>query len=197
MLAAFIKGAHPDLAGSVSLTEITDPVRLRKKSGADLATAANVLVGKARGKAKLKAGDFVGIAVHEDMDACPGPAYDTARRAVSAALAKAAGASSSVYALAAAESEAWLLLFPDAFPLFRPSWKLPQQWKGKDSGRRRTPKEDIEAVLTRPHFRESDGPEIANVALSQGLLDRPDGSNRSYSEFVRDLTAWPVQRRAR
>lgn len=197
MLAAFIKAAHPDLADSVSLTEITDPVRLRKKSGADLATAANVLVGKARGKARLKAGDFVGIAVHEDMDACPGPAYDTARRAVSAALAKAAGASSSVYALAAAESEAWLLLFPDAFPLFRPSWKLPAQWKGKDTGRRRTPKEDIEAVLTRPHFRESDGPEIVNEALRQGLLDRPDGTNRSYSEFVRDLAAWPVGRRAR
>ncbi|MFH8748603.1 hypothetical protein ACH4GK_13175 [Streptomyces rimosus] len=197
MLATFIKAAHPDLAAAVSLTEITDPVRLRKKTGVDLATAANVLVGKARGKAKLKAGDFVGIAVHEDMDACPGPAYDTARRAVSAALAKASGTSSSVYALAAAESEAWLLLFPDAFSLFRPSWKIPAQWKGKDTGRRRTPKEDIEAVLTRPRFRESDGPEIARMALDQGLLHRPDGANRSYSEFVRDLTAWPVQRRAR
>ncbi|MFI0261452.1 hypothetical protein ACH4OW_20720 [Streptomyces sp. NPDC017056] len=156
-----------------------------------------MLVGKARGKAKLKAGDFVGIAVHEDMDACTGPGYDSVRRAVSSALAKAAGASSSVYALAAAESEAWLLLFPDAFSIYRPSWKIPAQWKGKDTGRRKNPKEDIEAELIRPRFRESDGPEIANAALGHGLLTSPDGSNRSYSEFVRDLATWPVPRRGR
>ncbi len=86
---------------------------------------------------------------------------------------------------------------PRRVPSLPALMELPAQWKGKDTGRRRTPKEDIEAVLARPHFRESDGPEIVNEALRQGLLDRPDGSNRSYSEFVRDLTAWPVERRAR
>ncbi|MFE7116993.1 hypothetical protein ACFU99_16430 [Streptomyces sp. NPDC057654] len=101
ILAALIKSAHPDLADAVTLTEITDPVRLRKKSGVELDTAAGTLVRKARGKAKCKAGEFVGIAVHEDMDACVGPAYDTARRTVSDALSRAAASSSSVYALAA------------------------------------------------------------------------------------------------
>ncbi|WKV72856.1 hypothetical protein AW27_015745 [Streptomyces sp. PCS3-D2] len=190
MLAAFIKAAHPALAHAVTLTEITDPVRLRKKSGADLATAAGILVSKARGKARLKGGEFVGIAVHEDMDSCPGPAYDTARTAVSQALAKATGASASVYALAAAESEAWLLLFPKAFTLYRPSWKIPATWLGKDTGRRQTPKEDLEGALNSPRFRESDGPEIVAAALEHGLLAKPNGTNRSYQEFVADIARW-------
>ncbi|MEU6346443.1 hypothetical protein ABZ883_36460 [Streptomyces sp. NPDC046977] len=192
MLATFIRAAHPELVAAITLTEITDPVRLRKKSGAELATAAGTLVGKARGKARLKAGDFVGIAVHEDMDACPGPAYDSARKAVSNALAKATGVSASVYALAAAESEAWLLLFPEAFTLYRPSWKIPAAWQGKDSGRRQTPKEDLEGILTTPRFRESDGPEIASAALTNGLLTKPMGSNRSYQEFIEDISSWEV-----
>ncbi|MFF9346821.1 hypothetical protein [Streptomyces sp. NPDC014734] len=192
MLATFIKAAHPGLAESVALTEITDPVRLRKKSGAELTTAAGILVNKARGKARLKAGEFVGIAVHEDMDTCPGPAYDSARKAVSAALAKAAGAASSVYALAAAESEAWLLLFPGAFTLHRPAWKIPAAWQGKDSGRRQTPKEDLEGILTSPRFRESDGPEIVSAALKQGLLAKPSGTNRSYQEFLADISSWNI-----
>ncbi|MFD5749662.1 hypothetical protein [Streptomyces sp. NPDC127033] len=196
MLAAFIKTAHPGLAAAVMLTEISDPVRLRKKSGADLATAAGTLVSKARGKARLKAGEFVGIAVHEDMDVCPGPAYDAARKAVSEALAKATGASSSVYALAAAESEAWLLLFPEAFTLYRTSWRIPVTWQGKDSGRRQTPKEDLEGLLTGPRFRESDGPELVSVALTHGLLAEPKGSNRSYQEFIADISAWKVPRSA-
>ncbi|MEU5368224.1 hypothetical protein ABZ362_04380 [Streptomyces sp. NPDC005951] len=194
MLAAFIKAAHPALAAAVTLTEITDPVRLRKKSGAELTTAAGALVSKARGKARLKAGEFVGIAVHEDMDACPGPAYDAARRAVSTALGKAVGDSSSVYALAAAESEAWLLLFPEAFTLHRASWKIPTTWQGKDSGRRQTPKEDLEGLLTSPRFRESDGPEIVSAALAHGLLTEPKGANRSYQEFVADIRDWQVPR---
>ncbi|MGW4549923.1 hypothetical protein ACWEN4_26775 [Streptomyces violaceorubidus] len=194
MLATFIKAAHPELAATVTLTEITDPVRLRKKSGADLATAVGTLVSKARGKARLKDGEFVGIAVHEDMDACTGPSYDTARKIVSSALAKAAGVSSSVYALAAAESEAWLLLFPEAFTLYRTSWRIPAAWQGKDSGRRQTPKEDLENILTRPRFRESDGPEIVGAALRHGLLSEPKGSNRSYQEFVTDISGWQVPR---
>ncbi|AWL39098.1 MULTISPECIES: hypothetical protein [unclassified Streptomyces] len=192
MLAAFIKAAHPRLAASVTLTEITDQVRLRKKTGAELETAARTLVGKARGKAHLKAGEFVGIAVHEDMDACPGPAYDTARKAVSAALSKATGTCSSAYALAAAESEAWLLLFPEAFTLYRPSWKIPAKWQGRDSGKLRNPKEDLEGLLVHPRFMERDGPEIVAKALGQGLLASPQGSNRSYEEFIADISDWTV-----
>ncbi|MER0246787.1 hypothetical protein AAHZ94_33430 [Streptomyces sp. HSW2009] len=192
ILAAFIRGLHPRLSDAVLLTEITDPVRLRRKTGVELAATAGTLVRKARGKAKLKKGDLVGIAVHEDMDACPGPAYDKARRAVSSALSDAAGGSESVYALAAAESESWLLLFPGAFPLHRPSWKLPASWEGRDTGRRQTPKEDLEAVLSGPRFRESDGPDIALQALAHGLFRRPNGANRSYTEFAADLCAWSV-----
>ncbi|MEW2453499.1 hypothetical protein [Streptomyces albus] len=193
ILASFIKATRPDLASAVVLAEITDPVRLRKKSGTELIASASTLVKKARGKAKLKNGRLVGIAVHEDMDACPGPAYDRARKAVSSALSKASGGTcESVYALAAAETEAWLLLFPAAFSLHNPSWSFPVAWKGKDTGRRQTPKEDLEVVLKNPRYRESDGPEIASKALTHGLLAEPDGSNRSYSDFIADLSGWPV-----
>lgn len=190
ILASLIKAAHPSFARTVSLVEITDPVRLRKKTGPELAAAVDVLVRKARGKAKLKKGDFVGIAVHEDMDGNPGRAYDLAREKVSAALAKATGSGSSVYALAAVESEAWLLLFPDAFPLQRASWRIPNAWRGKDTGRRSRPKEDLMAELRNPSYRESDGPEILEKALAQGLLAEPLGTNRSYDDFVANLTDW-------
>ncbi|MCK1795204.1 hypothetical protein MTQ01_04105 [Streptomyces sp. XM4193] len=192
ILAAFIRAAHPELASSVALAEITDPVRLRRKVGADLATAASTLASKARGKARLKGGQLVGLVVHEDMDSGTGPDYDAARRTVSHALTRAAGAASSVYALAAAESEAWLLLFPRAFSLYRASWSIPAAWKGKDSGRRQNPKEDLAAVLLKPRFRESDGPEVAEIALRHGLLAKPEGTNRSHQDFVADISRWSV-----
>ncbi|WP_233580542.1 hypothetical protein [Streptomyces triticirhizae] len=126
------------------------------------------------------------------MDDCVGPAYDSVRRAVSSVLARESDGAETVYALAAAESEAWLLLFPDAFPLHRPSWRIPRQLQGKDTGRRKNPKEELGSVLANPSFRESDGPEILARGLANGLLDKPNGSNRSYSEFVGDLTRWRV-----
>jgi hypothetical protein len=54
------------------------------------------------------------------------------------------------------------------------------------------PREDLEAALTRPRFRESDGPEAAARALERGLLGNPVGSNRSYGEFVTELRSWKV-----
>ena len=192
LLASFIRANHPELLATATMTEITDQVRLRKKTGPELAHAADTLVRKARGKAKLKSGPFVGIAVHEDMDAPTGPDYTAVRQAVSAALCRAATPSSAVYALAASESEAWLLLFPDAFPLHRPAWRVPAQWRGRDTGRRSKPKEDLEAEFRHPPFRESDGPEIVKKALDQGMLTAPCGTNRSYSDFIADLAAWPV-----
>ncbi|MGX9227507.1 hypothetical protein ACWV95_17105 [Streptomyces albus] len=47
-------------------------------------------------------------------------------------------------------------------------------------------------MLKNPRYRESDGPEIASKALAHGLLAEPDGSNRSYSDFIADLSGWPV-----
>ncbi|KAB8171134.1 hypothetical protein FH609_000350 [Streptomyces sp. 3MP-14] len=194
MLAALIRAAHPQLAEAVTLTEITDQVRLRKKSGPDLSRAVGALVRKAFGKARLKEGVLAGIVIHEDMDDCVGPSYDSVRRAVSAVLARESDGVSTVYALAAAESEAWLLLFPDAFPLHRPTWRIPKQLQGKDTGRRRNPKEDLMSVLKNPSFRESDGPEVLARGLANGLLDKPNGSNRSYNEFIGDLTRWEIPR---
>ncbi|NBM16764.1 hypothetical protein [Streptomyces sp. GC420] len=41
-----------------------------------------------------------------------------------------------------------------------------------------------------PVFRESDGPSVARKALEHRLIPSPRGSNRSYADFVGDLTRW-------
>ncbi|WP_329184624.1 hypothetical protein [Actinacidiphila glaucinigra] len=41
-----------------------------------------------------------------------------------------------------------------------------------------------------PVFRESDGPAVARQALKHRLVPFPRGSNRSYGDFVDDLTGW-------
>jgi hypothetical protein len=116
--------------------------------------------------------------------------YAAARKRVTAALDQRCGALESALALAAWESEAWLLLFPDAFPQVRRRWKVPAKLRAKDCGRLKEPKEELKRNLGSPQFRESDGPEIARAALQHGLLASPVGTNQSYDDFLDDLDAW-------
>ncbi|MFB7244722.1 hypothetical protein ACFCYX_19945 [Streptomyces populi] len=44
--------------------------------------------------------------------------------------------------------------------------------------------------LGQPVFRESDGPTVARKALEHRLIPSPRGSNRSYADFVGDLSDW-------
>ncbi|MFJ6854582.1 hypothetical protein ACIQM3_29350 [Streptomyces sp. NPDC091271] len=48
VLASIIRQHHPNL-GSAKIVRINDPVRLKKKTGRELATAVSTLVGKAKG----------------------------------------------------------------------------------------------------------------------------------------------------
>ena len=48
----------------------------------------------------------------------------------------------------------------------------------------------LERGLGPPVFRESYGPAVAREALAHRLAPSPPGSNRSYADFVGDLTAW-------
>ncbi|URN14980.1 MULTISPECIES: hypothetical protein [Streptomyces] len=191
IMAALIRAHRPDLGAIAKLVRINDPVRLRKKSGPDLASAVKALVGKARAKALQQRAQLLGLVVHEDLDGFTDTIYTKVRTAVSDELDRQCeGVHHTALALAAWESEGWLLLFPDAFPHVRPRWKVPSQLRGRDSGRLREPKEELKRRLGPPLFRESDGPLVARKALEHGLVPALEGRNDSYTAFVEDLKSW-------
>ncbi len=115
--------------------------------------------------------------------------YRTIRKTLSEELARQSPCDAAP-ALASWEAEAWLLLFPGAFPHVHPRWKVSAQLRGNDTGMLRNPKKTLKAKLGSPTFRESDGALIAKEAYERGLLAQPQGRNRSYDDFVSELTTW-------
>ncbi|MFF4690137.1 hypothetical protein [Streptomyces sp. NPDC001307] len=190
ILAELIRAHRPDLNETARLVRINDPVRLRRKSGAELAAAVKTLAGKARAKALRERADLLGFVVHEDLDGYADAGYDRIRKALADELARQCPQFRTALALAAWESESWLLLFPNAFPHVRPRWKVPARLLDKDTGRIRDAKEELKRGLGLPVFRESDGPAVARKALEHRLIPSPRGSNRSYADFVGDLARW-------
>lgn len=190
IMAALIRAHRPELGAAAKLVRINDPVRLRRKSGPDLVAAVRALVGKARAKARQQRADLLGLVVHEDMDGYADAQYDRIRRTITAELSGQSTEFRTALALAAWESESWLLLFPEAFPHVRPRWKVPDRLLDKDTGRVKDAKEELKRGLGPPVFRESDGPAVAREALKHRLVPSPRGSNRSYADFVGDLTNW-------
>jgi hypothetical protein len=190
ILATLLRAHRPDLSESAKLVRINDPVRLRRKSGAELAAAVRTLAGKARAKALRERTELIGFVVHEDLDGYTDAGYDRIRKALAGELARQCPQFGTAVALAAWESESWLLLFPDAFPRVRPRWKVPAKLLDKDTGRIKDAKEELKRGLGVPQFRESDGPAVARAALERRLIPSPRGSNRSYDDFVSDLKDW-------
>ncbi|WP_328693520.1 hypothetical protein OHA74_40205 [Streptomyces phaeochromogenes] len=189
IVAEIIKQHHPAL-GNARLVEISDKTRLKTATGPELAARIRTIIGKAKGRALRAKGPLVGLVIHEDLDGYTDAAYTRIRANVAGALTRESPCNSAL-ALAAWESEAWLLLFPDAFPAVRPNWKVPAQLRGRDTGNFKGPKEELKRRLVSPVFRESDGPKVAEQARSLGLLaSGPTGTNRSYTDFVHELGQW-------
>ncbi|SEC94802.1 hypothetical protein SAMN05216483_2744 [Streptomyces sp. 2131.1] len=190
ILAALIRAHRPDIADAAKLVRINDPVRLRRKSGPKLAAAVEVLVGKARAKARQQRAELHGFVVHEDLDGYTNADYKQVRGTLAAELARQCPGFRTAFALAAWETEGWLLLFPEAFPHVHPRWKVPAHLLDKDTGRVKNAKEELRRGLGLPLFRESDGPSVAREAQRHGLIPSPRGTNRSYEDFVGDLADW-------
>jgi hypothetical protein len=189
IVAEIIKQHHPDL-GNARLVEISDKTRLKTATGPELAARIRTIIGKAKGRALRAKGPLVGLVIHEDLDGYTDAAYTRVRANVAGALSRESPCNSAL-ALAAWESEAWLLLFPDAFPAVRPNWKVPAQLQGRDTGTIKSPKEELKRRLGSPAFREGDGPKVAEQARSLDLLaSGPTGTNRSYKDFVHELGQW-------
>ncbi|WP_405767344.1 hypothetical protein [Streptomyces sp. NBC_01538] len=189
IVAEVIKRHHPNL-GNARLVEISDKTRLKMATGPDLTARVRTIIGKAKGRALRANGPLVGLVIHEDLDGYTDTEYTRIRANVTGALSRESPCNSAL-SLAAWESEAWLLLFPEAFPAVRPNWKVPAQLRGRDTGNFKGPKEELKRRLVSPAFRESDGPKVAEQARSLGLLaSGPTGTNRSYTDFVHELGQW-------
>ncbi|MFI6084143.1 hypothetical protein ACIBBB_24710 [Streptomyces sp. NPDC051217] len=161
-------------------------MRLKTATGDNLTKRIATIVNKAKGRAVRDRARLSGIIVHEDLDAPTGPGYAAVRSRLADALAKHSPCGT-VLALAAEETEAWLLLFPDAFPTVHSGWSVPSRLRGKNTGTIKNPKELLRSRLGTPLYRETEGPDIMGEAQRAGLIANPVGGNRSYTDFVTDL----------
>ncbi|WP_241844478.1 hypothetical protein [Kitasatospora sp. CB01950] len=180
--------AHLDFTGKI--VPINDPVALKEATGTNLSSRVTKLVGKAKAVAAKEQSELHGLVVHLDLDAVHDGHYDTVRTRLRSELTARCPAPLAL-ALAAWETESWLLLFPDAFPRVHPGWTVPQQLRGKDTGLVRNPKEELQRRLGTPRYRESDSPAVMRAAVDHGHAPaKAVGTSRSYRDFLADLHGW-------
>lgn len=174
----------PQMRGRI--VGIKDSVRLRDASGSSLTGRVDILARKARARAVREDADLACVFVHEDLDATDGPAYDETHARVQQALTRALG--NAHYVLAVEELEAWLLLFPDALTSLVSSWKVPRQYRNRDTGTLADPKRilmhDVSNATRR--YRESDAPDVLARSVELGLVSNPRGRNRSWTRLRTD-----------
>lgn len=145
-------------------------------------------------RARQKRGPLRALLLHEDCDAFE-PAHEdkiaTIERHYSTAPC-------SVFAVVPAPMiEAWWLLFPDALPLVRASWRAPSEYVGRDTGRLAQAKKALrEAVRPKgkvpgnfPDYSENDSPAIARAIVSSGRVASPQGRSLSWAVFVEKVEA--------
>jgi hypothetical protein len=127
------------------------------------------------------------VFVHEDLDRPDGDVYPTTRERVQAALSLEFGTAH--YMLTVWEVEAWLLLFPEALAAVVQTWRLPSKYQGADTGRLDDPKRIMTNEVTRNprRYREADAPIAFAKAVEIGCLDRPVGTNRSWTQLRADI----------
>lgn len=183
-LRVLLEAFCPDMNGRI--VEINDPVRLREASQQNLSARVNKLARLVRARATREGADLACVFVHEDLDRVDGPEYVAARARVQAALAKEFGTAH--YVLSVWEMEAWLLLFPDALSGVVKSWKVPAQYRNRDTGALSDPKRILmQKVSGAPRrYRESDAPDVLAQAVALGCIDRPEGTNRSWRQLHTD-----------
>ncbi|WP_370091818.1 hypothetical protein [Streptacidiphilus sp. MAP12-20] len=178
------------LPGQPKIAPINGDVSLRDATADNLILRVRKLMQFAKAIAAKEDRPLGGLVVHFDMDAPTDSRYTVVRTRVSDELRK-QGPPHTALALAAEETEAWLLLFPSAFPRVHSSWSIPKQLVSRDHGRTRDPKEVLQRGLGKPVYREDDSPAVMRAALDLAAAPHnPTGTNRSYSDFLDDVTAW-------
>ncbi|WP_053650632.1 hypothetical protein [Streptomyces sp. XY431] len=175
-------------AGDYTFVQDKSVHALRDASGAGLDFRVGKIVSLAKAHAARQRGTLAGLLVHFDLDQQIGPQYDQIRSRVATAF-RSGTAARVALALAAVETESWLLLYPDAFTAVHAGWKVPQQQRGKNTALSPDdPKRMLQRELGKPVYRESDSPAVIRKAMALDL--QPLGSNRSHHDFLTDLTDW-------
>lgn len=137
--------------------------------------------------------DVLCVFAHEDCDELE-PAHGEACAKIEAALEQAGCPAHAV--VPAWELEAWWFLWPEAVQAVRPkSWRLPDDYVGKQVGRIRDAKEELARRIVPknlkpekrkgfPHYQESDSPAIARQVREKGVARKPQAQSDSYARFV-------------
>ncbi|MEU6367482.1 hypothetical protein ABZ876_17530 [Streptomyces sp. NPDC046931] len=134
---------------------------------------------------------LAGVVIHVDLDGVADESYDKLRRRITEEMRATFKDCPSALALAAYEIEAWLMLFPEAFPKVRPGWRLREADCRRDLARLEKAKEHLVKYLGKPLYRESDAPGIMQAAVRGGhVTARPAGNNRTFRDFAGDMSLW-------
>ncbi|MGW5582995.1 hypothetical protein [Streptomyces sp. NPDC003857] len=135
---------------------------------------------------------LAGVVIHVDFDAVTDENYDKVRRRITEEMrATFKGCCPSALALAAWEMEAWLMLFPEAFPKVNPGWQLKEAERRRDLGQITKAKEHLVKCLGKPPYSVSHAPKIMKEAVKgRHVSARPSGNNRSFRDFADELAAW-------
>ncbi|MCP9206397.1 hypothetical protein [Streptomyces cucumeris] len=186
MLQHLVPALHPGKCPDV--IAMKKPIRLARaqaKLSPRLQQIKNFAEGHAD-KAKL-----VGIVIHADLDAVADDNYDKVRRRIAEEMRATFKEYPSALALAAYEIEAWLMLFPEAFPKVKPGWRLREADCRRDLAKLEKTKEHLEKYLGKPPYSESHAPAIMEAAVKGGhVIARPTGNNRSYRDFADEISGW-------
>lgn len=177
----------PAMAGR--LVEINDSVRLlNARSHGELTGRVRTLASKAQARATRERAELACVFVHEDLDRPDGDEYVEARQRVQSALDAQFG--NAHYVLSVAEVEAWLLMFPAALTGTVSAWKVPQQYRNRDTGTLGDPKQILmrNVAGSGRRYRESDAPDVLAKAVALNCIDNPVGSNRSWNQLRTDAT---------
>jgi hypothetical protein len=184
-LTVLLEAMCPEMRGRV--VEINTSVRLRLATGSNLAQRVGVLARTARARAAREGAELACVFVHEDLDGTDGDGCQSIHKRVAQAIEAALGASH--YVLVAAETEAWLLLFPEPLAAFASGWRVPQKYLGRDTGMIEDPKTVMKrrvATAARA-YAESDAPAVLRKVVELGHLGRPTGRNRTWSRFADEV----------
>ncbi|MFJ4863719.1 hypothetical protein [Streptomyces sp. NPDC088748] len=186
VLQHLIPALHPGQCPEVRM--LKKPIRLAR---AQSQLSPRLQKIKQYADALADTAELAGIVIHADLDGVADDGYERLRRRISEEMRGVFKGTPSALALAAYEIEAWLMLFPDAFPKVRPGWKVREADCRRDLAKLEKAKEHLVKYLGTPAYRESDAPAIMQAAVQGGHVShRPAGKNRSYLDFADEMAAW-------
>lgn len=182
----FFRALRPDFTGTVK--PLREPQLLIKDARPEnLPNRAEILAATVRSEELTS--KVVCILAHEDCDAVE-PAHTALSDKIETVFRQ-----KGINALAATpawEMETWLFLWPDASKQYRPRWRRPDRYDGRNVGMLTDAKEKFIAAV-RPSraadrvgvrdYRESDSPMIAAKVRELGIVDALSATSNSYTRF--------------